>query len=186
LDTIMFRELTVMNTAILQGKVARLPVIYQFRSASTSLTPLRESHPLYWFLSSPQSLLTAYRAYRDNLASFIKGASIRTDHIKSIDDLIDVIHGLFLQKEINPGVLNYAIQRTLGDPLPPVPEPVAWTGWKDPGRGDQLRPSKQNRRQYVWRANVLCAEPRDEISIDNAEIETAERQLDCFFCDPVD
>jgi glycosyltransferase domain-containing protein len=185
LDTIMFRELTVMNTAILQGKVARLPVIYQFRSASTSLTPLRESHPLYWFLSSPQSLLTAYRAYRDNLASFIKGASIRTDHIKSIDDLIDVIHGLFLQKEINPGVLNYAIQRTLGDPLPPVPEPVAWTGWKDPGRGDQLRPSKQNRRQYVWRANVLCAEPRDEISIDNAEIETAERQLDCFFAIPL-
>jgi hypothetical protein len=82
-------------------------------------------------------------------------------------------------------VLNYAIQRTLGDPLPPVPEPVAWTGWKDPGRGDQLRPSKQNRRQYVWRANVLCAEPRDEISIDNAEIETAERQLDCFFAIPL-
>jgi hypothetical protein len=35
--------------------------------------------------------------------------------------LIDLIHGLFLQQQINPGVLNYAIQRILGDPLPPSP-----------------------------------------------------------------
>jgi glycosyltransferase domain-containing protein len=209
LNTIMFRELTVMNTAILQGKVARLPMIYQFKSASTSLTPVRESHPLYGFLSSPQSLLTAYKAYRDNLTGFIKEASIPTGHIESIDDLIDLTHGLFLQEQIDRGVLNYAIQRMLGDPLPPIPEPVAWTGWKTPGRGDRLhppsqsrwtrrwiplknlargrrwRPSKQNGRQYVWRANVLNAEPRDEITIDIAQIEIAERQLDCFF-DQVD
>lgn len=179
-DTIMFRELTVMNAAILQGKVARLPIIYQFRGTSASLTPIRQSHPLYWFLSSPQSLLTAYKAYRDNLSSFIKDASIPTGHIESINHLIDLIHGLFLQQHIDPGVLNYAVQRTLGDPLPPIPEPVAWTGWKNLEHGDQLRPSKQNRRQYVWRAKVLSAEPRDEISIDNAQIEIAERQLDCF------
>jgi glycosyltransferase domain-containing protein len=185
LDTIMFRELTVMNAAILQGKVARLPMIYQFRSSSTSLTPLRQSHPLYWFLSSPQSLLTAYKAYRDNLTGFIKDAAIRTGHIESIDHVIDLIHGLFLQQQIDPGVLNYAIQRSLGDPLPPIPEPVAWAGWKSLGLGDRLRPSKQNRRLYVWRANVLHAEPRDEIAIDDAQIETAERQLDCFFCDPL-
>lgn len=50
--------------------------------------------------------------------------------------------------------------------------------WREPGRKDVIR---QGVRRYVWRDNVLRAEPRDEIHISEGEVEQVSKQLDVYF-----
>jgi glycosyltransferase domain-containing protein len=177
---IMFRELTVMNVAILHGKVARLPVIYEMRGTSQSHTPISESHPLYWFLRNAQSFVESYQIYRDNLVRNIRDMSIAVPEAASIEQLLDVVHGIFLRQNLDHGMMNYEARRLLGDPLPPVPTPTPWSDWREPGSRDLTRRSKIHDRRYVWRRRVLEAEPRDEIVITPKEIAKVEQQLDYY------
>ena len=101
---IMFRELTVMNVAILQGKVARLPVIYQLRSDSQSLTSIQEKNPLHWFLHDASSMLDAYRDYRENLNRHVLDISTRPLEPAAVMQFLDLVHAIFLQQQLDAGV----------------------------------------------------------------------------------
>jgi glycosyltransferase domain-containing protein len=177
---IMFRELTVMNIAILHGKVARLPVIYGMRGTSQSHTSISESHPLHWFLRDAQSFVEGYRTYRDNLARKIRDMSVGEPREASIEQLLDIVHGIFLQQNLAHGIMNHEVRRLLGDPLPAVPTPAVWSGWHEPEWRDLTHRSKISDRRYVWRSRVLKAEPRDEIVIHQKEISKVEQQLDFY------
>jgi len=177
---IVFRELTVMNTAILHGRVARLPVIYNLRGSEPSLTPLTENHPLHWFLHESPSFFANYGVYRNALAEFIRAREIAVPHGVQLEHLLDLIHATWLGRELDLGVLNHTTQRLLGHPLRPV-NTMARPSRQPSSRIDLNHKSKrQSPRRYLWQTNVTRAEPRNEISITAAEIARVEQQLDAY------
>jgi glycosyltransferase domain-containing protein len=180
MNGIVFRELTVMSTAILQGKVARLPLVYGMLGMEESLTPIDQSHPFFWFLRDAQSFFENYSTYRNALAQFVHARGINVPEGSDINQLLDFSHTTLLGRELDLGVVNYATQRLLGKPLPPVPTPSQWAGWREPAAGDLVRSSQLRNRRYIWREGVLNAEPREEISISLQEIARVERQFDAY------
>jgi glycosyltransferase domain-containing protein len=177
---VMFRELTVMNNAILHGKVARLPVIYGMRGTSQSHTSISESHPLHWFLRDAHSLVDGYQKYRDNLARNIRDMCIAEPKEASLEQLLDIVHGIFLQQNLAHGTMNHEVRRLLGDPLTAVPTTAIRPSWHEPKWRDLTHRSRIRDRRYIWRRSVLKAEPRDEIVIHQKEIAKVEQQLDFY------
>jgi glycosyltransferase domain-containing protein len=96
------------------------------------------------------------------------------------EQLVDLIHAIWLAGEIDAGRLNHAARRLMGEWLPPMHVPSAWPGWREPADGDAVRSSARGDRRYVWRREVLTAEPRDEITITPDEMARVERELDCY------
>src|SRR5262249_13802537 len=89
---IVFREVTVMNTAILQGKVALLHGIDGLRGTEQSHTPIAESHPLYWAIQDGESFFRNYLVYRNALAQFIRERAIAIPQGSGLEQLLDVVH----------------------------------------------------------------------------------------------
>jgi glycosyltransferase domain-containing protein len=174
----LFREVTVMNTVVLQGKIARLPVIYSLRRGEQSLTPAYLRHPLFWFLHDASSFFAHYNIYRNALAKFIRDRNISVPKQGELEQLLDIIHATWLGHEIDTGMCNHTARRLLGDDLPPISAPPDGPPWQPPGNGDNTRQSEI--RSYIWRKAVLEAEPRHEINITPAEMDRVERQLDAY------
>jgi hypothetical protein len=59
----------------------------------------------------------------------------------------------------------------------------AWPGWREPEPGDVIHPSRLGQRRYIWRRNVLNAEPREEIAIDAQAIAQVESELEGYRLD---
>ena len=66
-DGFIFQELTFHTTAILRGKVARLPMIFAMRGMEESMSPLNRINPLFWFVDDGDDFFRKYVVYRDNL-----------------------------------------------------------------------------------------------------------------------
>jgi hypothetical protein len=186
----LFQELMFMNVAVLQGKIAMLPMIYAMRGMEGSQTPLTASHPLFWFLRDAQSFFSSYRSYRDGLMSFIRGHNIIpatrrfTDPMSGAPDspleqMIDLTHATWLGRTVDVGVINHAAQSLLGKSMPLIGGEPVWPGWRDAADGDVTVPGPDGRR-YIWRRAVLEAEPRDEIVIGGDEIARVEKALDAY------
>jgi hypothetical protein len=63
--------------------------------------------------------------------------------------------------------------------LPPIqPEPAP--GWQEPAEGDVVHRSPAGNRRYIWRLQVLAAEPRDETAISGEDMARVERQLEYY------
>jgi len=178
---IVFRELTLMNTAILYGKIARLPLIYNFRGSEPSLTPPTENHPFRWFLHQSPSFFSGYGTYRDALAQSMRARAIAPRPGVQLEHLLDLIHATWLGREIDLGVLNHVTQCLLGGTLPPVHAQMEPRKHQPISHGDMVHNSKLRApRRYIWRRAVTKAEPRNEITITAAEIDRIERQLDAY------
>jgi len=180
MNGIVFRELTVMNTVVLQGKVVRLPVIYGLRGPEVSVTPIAESHPFFWFLNNAESFFQSYRTYRDALARFIRDRGVRVPDRVALEQVLDMVHTTWLGRELNLATVNHAARHLLGDPVRPGYVAHERRGWHPPADGDVVHQSVGQYRRYVWRHNVIEAEPRDEISISGEEMSRIERQLDAY------
>jgi glycosyltransferase domain-containing protein len=179
---IAFRELTVMSCIVLQGKVARLPIVYNLRGSEQSLTASTQSHPFFAFLDSAEGFLLSYAKYRNGLARIIRESSIGVPDNVKLEQLLDVIHATYFAREMDTGILNYTAQLMLGDDLPPVsiarPSPS-----QGPSDADVTRRSASGARLYIWREQVIKAEPRYEISITADEMQQVEQQLDDYQLD---
>jgi hypothetical protein len=46
--------------------------------------------------------------------------------------------------------------------------------------GDEVHPSPRGDRRYIWRREVLTAEPREEIAITPDEMARVEQELDGY------
>jgi glycosyltransferase domain-containing protein len=180
IENILFRELTIMSVSVLQGKVARLPVIYGLRGAEQSLTPLHESHPLFALLHDTKSFFENYIAYREGLAQFINAQRIEAPKHAALPQLLDVIHACWLGREIDFGQINYRAQTLLGDLLPPIQGLPNGLERQEIADGDVIHLSERCKRRYIWRKNVIEAEPRNEITISAKEIAGVEQQLDAY------
>ena len=198
-----FEELTIMNVAAAQGKIARLPHIFSLRGMEKSLSAVVQTHPMYGFLYDAERLFSSYVLYRNNLVAFLRThmEASAWDHATrkieaavaegvveghrgagatTVEQLLDVIHMIKMVPAFDTGQLNYAAQRLLGAPYPPIPITPQWSGPMDRRNGDVVRPGNSRGRSYLWRHEVLVAEPRDEIHIDEAEISRVETQLDRY------
>jgi glycosyltransferase domain-containing protein len=97
-----------------------------------------------------------------------------------LQQVIDLIHATWLGRELDLGILEHTVRQKLGDPLPPIHVAPAWPGWREPAQGDAVRSSPRGDRRYVWRREVLTAEPREEIAITPDEMAGVERELDVY------
>ena len=46
-----------MSTSVLQGKVARLPMVYALEGAAPSHAAIHDSNPMFWFLRDARVFL---------------------------------------------------------------------------------------------------------------------------------
>jgi glycosyltransferase domain-containing protein len=176
----LFQEITFMNAIVLQGKIARLPIVFGLQGDEQSSTPLHASDPLYWFLNDARSFFKHYLAYRDALTDFIVERAIPVPPGMDLTQLIDTIHGVWLSSNFHGGVLNHAAQLLLGDPIRPLDNPREPPSWREIAEKDVVHPAA-GRHRYIWRNSVLNAEPRHEIIISRDEMKRVEQQLDAYF-----
>lgn len=180
MPVVLFRELTVMSTSILQGKVARLPLVYALRGTARSHAALHQSHPLFWTLHDAHGFFANYVAFRDSIAKFIRGRCIAEPTGGSLEQFLDLSHATWLGREVDGGMLNHAAQLLLGAALPPLRPDPDWPGWREPSDGDLISSSAAGARRYIWRKAVVQAEPRDEITIERNEMVRVEQGLDAY------
>jgi glycosyltransferase domain-containing protein len=174
----VFQETLQMNALALQGKMARLPIILSLQSEERSFHLPKRNNPFFWFLDDIGSFFRHYVTYRSALTHFIRELGISPPANSDLDQLVDMVHAVWLHRNFDNGVLNHAARLLLGDALPPLSGPDARVSWREPADDDMVR---QGARRYVWRDEVLRAEPRDEIRISENEMERVMAQLDVYF-----
>ena len=179
MHVVAFRELTAMSTAILQGKVARLRSVYALRGPVKSHAAIHQSHPFFFFLRDAREFFGNYVLFRDGIAAFIRRNSIATPPGVPLEQLLDLTYAAYLGREVDTGTINHAVQLLLGDALPPIQSESA-SGWQEPAEGDVVHRSAADNRRYIWRRQVLDAEPRDEIVIGGEDMVRVERQLEHY------
>jgi len=179
MHVVAFRELTAMSTAILQGKVARLRSVYALRGPVKSHAAIHQSHPFFFFLRDAREFFGNYVLFRDGIASFIRRNGIATPPGVPLEQLLDLSYAAYLGREVNTGTINHAVELLLGDALPPI-QPESAPGWQEPAEGDVVHRSSADNRRYIWRRQVLDAEPRDEIVIGGEDMARVERQLEHY------
>lgn len=188
-----FNETMFMNTAVLQGKIAMLPLIYAMRGMESSHVSVIDSHPLFAVVHDAEEFFTDYRCYRSALADFIRAGQLAAsdrqyrDPVSGkpdsrLEQLIDVVHGTWFAREANVGVFNHAAELLLGRQHPLLRGEPEWPGSRPLGDGDLIHYGPGERR-YIWRRAVLQAEPREEITISDREIAKVEQELDAYQLD---
>ena len=199
---LLLQEWTFMNAAVLQGKFIRVPTVFTLRGMEESQTPLGEQHPLYAILHDAGAFTRGYLAYRNRLAAFarslgVAGPAPRVARLAdtpggpllarmadgepaTLEQALDLFHAITVQRELDSGVLNHAAQILLDEGKAPMRIDPQWSGVRPVARGDIVRHSARPGRRYVWRREVLEAEPRSEIEITPAERVEVERALDLY------
>jgi glycosyltransferase domain-containing protein len=174
----VFQETLMMNALALQGKLARLPLIHTLQSEERSFHPPKRNNPFFWFLDDIRSFFAHYQIYRTALTEFIRELGIATPPDVDLDQLVDMIHAVWLHRNFDDGMLNHSARLLLGDALEPlgapgVPFPGPRRRWRDTVR--------QRARRYIWRDEVLRGEPRHEIRVSGQEMEHVMEELDIYF-----
>src|SRR5262249_16357419 len=154
--------------------------IINLQTTEQSFSRLRDIDPLYWFLHDSRSFFRHYVRYRNSLARFISDNGMAQLAMPKLRHALDATHALWLNYIFDAGVLNFAPQQLLEGKdldLPHPRPPVPWrkTKWKD------LVHSRRGNGRYIWRKNVLSAEPAHEIRFSREEVKRVERQLDIYF-----
>jgi hypothetical protein len=150
MQVVVFRELTALSTAILQGKVGRLRSVYALHGPVKSHAAIHQSHPFFFFLRDAREFFGNYVLFRDGIAAFVRRNGIETPPGAPLEQLLDLAYAAYLGREVNTGMINHAAQLLLGDALPPIqPEPTP--GWQEPTEGDVVHRSAAGGRRYIWR-----------------------------------
>jgi len=177
---IMFQEVMFMNALAVQGKLARLPNIMTLQTLEESFSRRRDRDPFYWFLHDSRSFFRHYAIYRNSLARFIcrNGTTKLTPAL--VHHVLNAVHAAWLHRNFDFGVLNFATQQLLDAKQLDLPDPRPPLLWRETESQDvaHARPKKG---RYVWRRDVLEAEPREEIKISRDDIMCVESQLDVVF-----
>jgi glycosyltransferase domain-containing protein len=198
----LFQELMFQLVSILEGPVARLPVIYAMRGMEVSQVAYSEVDPFQWLLKDAESLFRSYRIFREALTVRLRKKQItsRADlrlrsfstnppvsiagSDVSLEQVLDLANASFLVRCIDIGKVNHAVGHHLGRIAEPVSLPGPRTGWREPQPADLVHLSTRLDRRYIWREAVLKAEPKEEIVITPAEIERVEVELDGYMLEP--
>ena len=176
----VFQEVMFMNALVLQGKVARLPNIFTLQTPEQSFNRLRDIDPFYWFLHDLHSFHRHYISYQDSLARFISERNLTRLARRDLLQVIGAVHAVWLHYNFDFSVLNRATQQLLNGEDLNLPNPYSPIPWRDIGPGDVVH-AEHGARRYIWRSNVLNAEPMEEILITPGEMVRVERQLEAYY-----
>ena len=174
----LFQEILLMNALALQGKLARLPTVLTLQGQERSFHPPTRNDPLFWFLDDINSFFRHYVRYRKALTDFIRELGVPLPVNTDPDQLVDMIHAVWLHRNFDDGMLNHTARLLLGDSMAPLAGPEAHRPWRKPAWHDVV---KRRRLRYVWRDAVLRAEPAGEIHISRQEMEYVMTGLDLYF-----
>jgi glycosyltransferase domain-containing protein len=178
---IFAQELTILATAVLLGKVARLPVIYTMRGEEVSGAPQAQWDPFFTLLDDSEMLGTEYRRYRDRLIELIAERGLSGSHpLDALPHTLNLMHMIFLRPLLDAGLLNHTARLRLGDALPSLVPSLPAHDCGPIGAEDIVIRSPRHDRTYVWRHAVLAAEPREEIVISSEERDCALEALDDY------
>jgi glycosyltransferase domain-containing protein len=178
---LIFQEIMFMNALVLQGKVARLPVVFGLHGPELSHSPFVQRDPMHWFLADGRSFLEHYRRYCDVLAAHILRLGIRLPDGVDLNRLLDLIHASWLGHNVDTGKINHVVRGLLGEDMPPLVEGNDWPGPRPIGPHDRV--DRRFARSHIWRHAVLEAEPRDEITIRDRDIREVNDTLDIVLLD---
>jgi hypothetical protein len=79
---------------------------------------------------------------------------------------LNLIHAIFFRPELQGGMMEYSVQYMLKEAArPKFDEPPAKSAARPIASGDLSEDSIRPGRRYLWREDVLSAEPREEITI---------------------
>lgn len=174
----VFQETLMMNALALQGKMARLPTVLTLQSQERSFHPPKRNNPFFWFLDDIDSFFKHYLRYRHALTDFIRTLRIAPPAGTDLDQLIDMVHAVWIHRNFDDGTLNHAARLLLGDAVAPLSGPDIPPRRSELSRRDVVR---RGVRRYIWRDEVLRAEPRAEIRISQDEMKRVMQQLDVYF-----
>jgi glycosyltransferase domain-containing protein len=180
MNVVLFRELTAMSTAILQGKVERMQSVYALHGSTKSHAAIYLSHPFHFFLRDAAGFFQSYLALRNGIAAFIRSNGLRVPPNPKLEQLLDLIYASYLGREIDAGTINRAVEEWLDGGMSAIEPEYRSAAWKELRPGDIAHPATKCDRCYVWRQNVVEAEPRDEISITPSDMARVEKQLNSF------
>jgi glycosyltransferase domain-containing protein len=178
---ITFQEVMFMNAMALQGRMIRLPEILSLQTIEQSFSALADIDPFYWFMNDSRSFQRHYLHYRNALAWFISERGIAAAPGTDLIQLLDTVSAVWLRYSFDSDILAHAARLLRGDPLPPLPHPRPTPPWREVGDCDVVHP--RAKRTYIWRSELLNAEPKDEIRITAEEIGRVEQELDLYFDD---
>ena len=199
----VFQEFMFQIVSVITGKIARLPTIYAMRGMEPSQADYSEADPFQWLIKDADCFFQCYAIFRRRLLNIFRTGTIKPrlwTSMRGRDDilvrngknstldsskipfqqLIDLINASYLGRVVDTGTINYAVQYALGDVAQPVKFPGPWRGWLEPQTGDMIRVSQRPDRRYIWRREVVEAEPRNEISITAGEMTKVEAQLEFY------
>lgn len=174
----LFQEILLMNALVLQGRFARLPTILTLQGEERSFHPPTRNDPLFWFVDDADSFVSHYVRYRTALTDFMRALGVAPPADTNLDQLVDMVHAVWLHRNFDDGVLNHATRLLLGDAIEPLSLPRTHHPSHEPVSGDIV---EHGRLRYVWRNAVLRAEPAEEIRISGDEMVRVMRELDAYF-----
>jgi hypothetical protein len=173
----LFQEILLMNALVLQGRFARLPTILTLQGEERSFQPPTRNDPLFWFVDDAGSFARHYLRYRSVLTEFMRELGIAAPAGSHLDQLVDMVHAVWLHRNFDDGLLNHATRLLLGDAIEPLSALRTHHPWREPESDDIV---EQGRLRYVCRNAVLRAEPANEIRISRDEMARVMRELDAY------
>jgi hypothetical protein len=200
----VFQEFMYQIVSVLQGKVARLPLIYAMRGMETSEAAYTESDPQQWYFKDAASFFELYAPFRAAVVKFLRhgevsqrrgvkhlfsapppqrGIAIDIPDRFSLEQLVDLINWTYLAKIVDAGMASYQVQYATGESDTALEFAGPWPGTRLIAPGDLMRASRVPDRHYIWRRAVMQAEPREEITIARDEIARVEQELDFYELD---
>jgi glycosyltransferase domain-containing protein len=201
---IVFQEFMFQIVSVLQGKIARLPLIYAMHGVEVAEIASDETNPLQWYFRDSAAFFEGYAAFRAAVVNFLRhGESGQRQGIKQLfatapaprgiavdipdrvplEQLVDLLNWTYLGRIMDPGMISYQVRYGTGEVDAPLQFAGSWPGSGPVQPGDLAHPSRLLDRRYVWRRSVMEAEPKDEISIGAEEIARTEAELDGYALD---
>jgi glycosyltransferase domain-containing protein len=115
--SLLARELLAGATAVVAGKVARLPVFYYARNEAPSNAYTRW-HPAHWLSSDPHGMFREYGHYRSALLDRLAKAPDLELPPEEAARAVDLAHLVYLSRYLAPEALRHILARTLAGDAP--------------------------------------------------------------------
>jgi glycosyltransferase domain-containing protein len=110
--SLLARELLSSALAAVEGRVARLPMLYHGRNLGPSSGHVNW-HPLEWLIRDPKGLFREYTGYRELLANAVQSRPGETRSREEIERLLDLIHMQYLVRHAPDETFDFIVRESL-------------------------------------------------------------------------
>lgn len=152
LEELLFGALT-----LIEGKIARIPMIYAGRNYSLAQVDSQNhlyhtGHPLHWFINEPADMFERYLPYRDVIMESLRRVDAIVESEAKTVRLLDLIHGTYLGPSLDRDRISFEIEKSLGLNPPPLAN-EATASWR--GVAVESMAKDGTRRTYRFHRAIL-------------------------------